>query len=118
MTSTNALPGSSGVLPFPGFSVRFTVDPDGAAWLVSRDILTILDLDVSKHPGRHLVKTPATDRAFRDIQSISGTQRYSVISIPAALALTKRRRKRAIDAKVRAFLQRETAHLVRHADPD
>ncbi len=112
MTSTNALPGSSGVLPFPGFSVRYTVDPDGTAWLVSRDVLSILDLDTTKHIGRHLNRTPETDRAFRDFQSLSGTQRYSVISIAAAVALTQRR-KRTIDAKVRAFLQRETAHLVR-----
>ncbi|MBB3692451.1 hypothetical protein [Sphingomonas sp. BK580] len=104
------------MLPFPGYSVRYTVDPDGTAWLVARDVLAILDLDVSKHPGRWLNRTPDAERAYRHVPSVSGTQRYSVVSIPAALALTKRRRKRPIDATVRAFLNREAVHLVRRAD--
>ena len=114
MTSTPALPGSNGVLPFPGFSVRYLIDPSGAAWLVARDILTILNLDVSKHLGRWLSRTPDYDRTFRDFPSVSGTQRYSVISIPGALALTKQR-KRPIDQTVRSFLNREAAHLLHGA---
>ncbi len=112
MSTTHALPGSSGVLPFPGFSVRYLIDPSGAAWLVARDVLAILNLDPSKHLGRWLSRTPDYDRTFRDVPSISGTQRYSVISIPGAVALTKQR-KRPIDATVRAFLNREAAHLAR-----
>lgn len=90
------------------------IDEDGSAWLIARDILAILNLDVSRNPGRWLSRTPDADKAFRNVRSVQGTQRSLVVSVPGAVALT-RQRKRPVDATVRAFLNREAAHLVSRA---
>lgn len=111
MTQT-ASPSGAGLLPYPGSSVRYLTDADAKTWLVARDFLSILKLDVSRSPGRWLTKVGDADKEFRTVQSPQGPQRSIVLSIPGALALT-RQRKRPVDRAVRAFLNREAAHLLR-----
>lgn len=104
------------MLPYPGFRLRFLTDENGT-WLVARDLLAILQLDVSRSPGRWLANTPEADKDFRTVQTPQGPQRSLVISIPGALALT-RQRKRRIDGTVRAFLNREAAPLIQDMPRD
>lgn len=101
MTYTPSPP-ASGLLPFGGQSVRYLLE-NGDAWLVARDILNCLGLDTSRNPGRWLGKTPEADRGFRTVLSAQGPQRSIVINLPAAIALTRQRRRR-VDQQVRAML--------------
>lgn len=116
MTHTPTPPGA-GLLSFQGFSVRYLLDEDGSAWLVARDFLSIMNLDVARNPGRWLARTPDADKDFRNVQSVKGPQRSLVISIPGAYALTKRYKK-PNGPLVRSFLNREAAPLVHCHDRD
>ncbi len=85
MTPTPSPPGA-GLLPFGAHSVRYLIDPTGAAHLVARDVLNILGLDISRNPGRWLTKVPETEKSFQTITSAQGPQRSIVISPAAAVA--------------------------------
>ncbi|OWK31783.1 hypothetical protein [Sphingomonas mucosissima] len=102
-------PPCSGLLPFGSYSVRYFVDA-GIMWLVARDVLNVLGLDISRNPGRWLTKTPETERGFRTVTSAQGPQRSIVITLAAAIDLT-RQRKRVLDRQVRAFLTHSSALL-------
>jgi prophage antirepressor-like protein len=93
-------PPCSGVLSFRGLSV---IETGGHPWLIARDVLSILGLDVSRSPGRFLASLPEADRPLLAVTTSHGLQRTRVISPAAAVALTQQR-KRPVDADVRSFL--------------
>jgi prophage antirepressor-like protein len=100
-----------GLLPFGEHSVRYILENDSTPWLVARDVLSLLRLDITRNPGRFLSKLPATDKAYQEVQSAQGPQRTLVVSVRGALAVAKER-KRRVDQQVRGFLQREALPLL------
>ena len=96
-------PPCAGLLSFRGFTVRYVIEEDGQAWLVARDILNLLGLDMSRSPGRCLASLPEADRPLHPVETSHGFQKARMVSPAGAIALTKLR-KRALDAHVRSFL--------------
>jgi prophage antirepressor-like protein len=102
-----------GLLPFGEHSVRYILETDSTPWLIARDVLALLRLDITRNPGRWLSKLPAAEKSYQEVQSPQGPQRTLVVSVRGALAVAKER-KRKVDQQVRGFLQREALPLVPH----